>query len=100
MLYNPQWDYSLDSFIAWLETKPRGESYQYDSFTKCAVAQYNAAIGRTYKVPDTAPFLDGLTTEAKIERLASYGRPTFGALRDRAVKLRDNKSNKPWWKFW
>ena len=50
MLYDPKWQvkadpFSLDSLIAWLETKPAGASYDYMCNCNCLLAQYFAQAG-------------------------------------------------------
>ncbi len=51
MLYNestgkPRTDIlSLDSLIAWLETKPADETYDYTRSKKCVLQQYFTAMG-------------------------------------------------------
>ena len=57
MLYDPKWEVKTDDrelfgvrlrpLIAWLETKPAAEEYDYIEPTRCAVAQYLQSIGRS-----------------------------------------------------
>ena len=46
MLYDPKWDvFTIESFAAWLETKPENESYNFTEADNCAAAQYLKAKG-------------------------------------------------------
>lgn len=53
MLYDPKWEkkteapdvFSLDSLIAWLETKNPSISYRYGCNGHCLLAQYFTAMG-------------------------------------------------------
>lgn len=52
MLYDPKWEkdkqlgpISLRALIAWLETKPPKEKYEYCFPQSCALAQFRAACG-------------------------------------------------------
>lgn len=54
MLYDPKWErktdrvfggVSLQALIAWLETKPSDEKYDYGTPTQCAIAQYLQSRG-------------------------------------------------------
>lgn len=46
MLYDKKWDVaSLESFIAWLETKDPDEGYAWAGCTPCLMEQYGAAKG-------------------------------------------------------
>jgi hypothetical protein len=56
MLYDPKWEQKTDpefagirlsEFIAWLETKPADETYDYLKPTRCAAAQYLQSRGAT-----------------------------------------------------
>jgi hypothetical protein len=56
MLWDPSRDkkvevdpLSLPALIAWLETKPAGETYRYGRPSTCLAAQYNRSIGRQYE---------------------------------------------------
>jgi hypothetical protein len=41
MLYDPKWaEPSLPGFVAFAESKPAGETYNWNSPTNCAAAQY------------------------------------------------------------
>lgn len=54
MLNNPNWDKpiktepSLEGFIAWLETKPPEEEYNWRNDKECAVGQYAQSLGLCY----------------------------------------------------
>lgn len=51
MLYDPKWEtkkpdvFSLESLIAWLETRPADKEYCFMSNDGCMLAQYYLAIG-------------------------------------------------------
>lgn len=47
MLNNPNWDnkVTLANFIAFLETKPADEAYEYYSPVRCACAQFGDWLG-------------------------------------------------------
>jgi hypothetical protein len=47
MLYNPTWEriYTIESFAAWLASKPKGETYNFTEPENCAAAQYLKAQG-------------------------------------------------------
>jgi hypothetical protein len=79
MLYDPKWEVkadplSLESLIAWLETKDPASTYDFcDLRGNCLVDQWCRPLGRSYsELPD------------KIRRIA-YATPwTFGAALKRA----------------
>ena len=99
MLYNPQWDYSLDGLIRWLETKRGDEEYRYIDTKNCALAQFNAAIGRLYEMPDT--YLGNPSAlDVRLEQLARAVPHTFGDLLHRARIAKNPPPPRPWWKFW
>ena len=52
MLFKPSWEIrSLEGFIAWLETKAAGETYNWhDCGGECAYGQYMAAHGIPWSV--------------------------------------------------
>lgn len=62
MLYNPNWNtpapktkkkldiWSMESLIAWLETKPADQVYNYGLPNKCLLGQYFTAVGGGGKV--------------------------------------------------
>ena len=86
MLSREQWTKpSLGDFIAWLETKPQGEAYDWFRSSTCACGQYAATIGRKWFdmwcSPD-APLFSHLNALA-------YTKPhTFGALLARALEVK------------
>lgn len=51
MLNNPFWNVSLDSFIAWLETKNPEEQYDFnDCKGECLTGQYMTHLGIPWNV--------------------------------------------------
>lgn len=94
MLFDPKWEkptdvLSLDSLIMWLESIPRDRTYDYGDPMYCLAAQYNAHIGRKYKVvglfrpPSPDDDFDTL-----LETIALKGPRTFGAALERTRALR------------
>ena len=92
MLYDPKWQntttkpdvFSLESLIAWLETKPAEREYEWANCDgHCLLSQYLAAHGqhpvRDYKKLD-------VDMRAAIACELPY---TFGAALDRARAFRD-----------
>lgn len=81
-----------DDFIAWLETKPCAETYNYLATSRCALAQYSDA-----RTGDTWYSGSGLLAGSMGAKASPLGamewqaclRPnTFGALLKRVRKLR------------
>jgi hypothetical protein len=90
MLSREQWTKpSLDDFIAWLETKPRHEKYDWLSGATCACGQYGKSIG----VDDW--FVLWIDEKnflwADLNTLAYQQPRTFGGLLDRALASRAAK---------
>lgn len=94
MLYDLKWEkpdlelegVSLRAFIAWLETKPANEAYQYRNPFQCALAQYLQSTG--VPEPDSAVDL-GVVQEPGspqflFERILNQRPTTFGAALQRA----------------
>lgn len=55
MLYNPNWNktsdpFALSSLIAWLQTQPPEQKYNYISSRRCLLAQYFRAKGFKWMV--------------------------------------------------
>lgn len=86
MLYNPNWTkadpLTLDALIAWLETKPATRRYCYSDRGHCLAAQYNASIGRKYRVTSLFRPVDNF--DFKLEYIAVQVPSTFGAALARA----------------
>lgn len=97
MLYDPKWEktetkadpFTLQSLIAWLKTKRRGERYCYLDHGRCLLGQYFTACG--YK--NVEAFSDAIFDHADAEnvpypkvfnRIACDGERTFGAALERA----------------
>ena len=83
---------SLETFVAWLRTKPAGEEYDWPSWSDCACTQYALAMGTVSVDFVLAPHspvpsrnLD-VGFEDVIEKLAAVRPWTFGALRERAER--------------
>lgn len=76
MLLDPKWNterQTLGAFVAWLETKPAAEAYDWCNPERCAVTQY-AGFPRNLDV----------RFEVTLERLSVAGRWNFGSLLKRA----------------
>lgn len=60
MLFNPKWTkpeiYSLEGLIAWLETKPSDETYDWFDIKSCLVSQYLQSHGLS--IPEASRTLD------------------------------------------
>lgn len=86
MLSREQWTKpSLDDFIAWLETKPRGETYKWFSSSDCACGQYGESLGvRWFEWCDQPPW-------ETLNSLAYVKPHTFGGLLTRALALKAAK---------
>jgi hypothetical protein len=99
MLYNPQWKQDrkpgLDDLIAWLEQHDSNEFYKYNDVDSCLAAQYNASLGRDYEVPFPLRPAFG-SFNLKLERIAFYGKHTFGAALERAKKVNDQHGWRRW----
>ena len=90
MLYSPHRKApSLESFIAWLETKPEDETYTWSLCDRCACGQYARALG-IWKIWDEFIHLysrDRTGIWHKLNMLAfpkHDGADTFGRLLRRA----------------
>lgn len=75
---------SLQALIAWLESKPAGDSYTYSAACSCLAAQYNASIGREYLYNPTWFVFGWSKFDSKLERIAAKAPHTFGAALERA----------------
>jgi hypothetical protein len=95
MLNNQNWDkpktndiHSLDSLIAWLETKDPQKSYDYASTHRCMCAQYYKAKGYWLVVMWRTMFYHGLfdstTLPKHFNEIAECTPRTFGAALKRA----------------
>ena len=98
MLYDPRWEQktdkqfagiSLRGLIAWLETKPADEQYEYSQPLKCVAAQYLQSMGCPEK--DSSVDFGGyvaLETKAPdrdwLYQIVSQFPQTFGAALERA----------------
>jgi hypothetical protein len=99
MLYDPKWEielkadpFALENLIAWLETKPREETYSWDDGSECMLGQWLKTIDPTveckfdtgnlylYKVHGASVNLEKFEKIAKLE----YDWDTFGAALERA----------------
>lgn len=97
MLYDKRWDrqvtglplWSLDDFIAWLETKPAGERYRFTDSSNCAGAQYLKERG----LLQDGGFLELHAIPYPIRGLvnASGSRASFGSLLRRCRWARADK---------
>jgi hypothetical protein len=89
MLARTQWTKpSLDDFIAWLETKPPGEGYNWVQPRECACAQYAASIGLPwFEWVSHAWNTQGPVGFWERMNLLERERPwTFGALLEKALR--------------
>lgn len=91
MLFDPKWQVKADpltlqSLIAWLETKPPDEIYCYVDQGRSLAAQYNIEIGRKYAVYSLfdPPETDETKFDYALEWISCDGRQTFGATLSRA----------------
>ena len=83
MLAREQWDKpSFGDFIAWLETKPPDEKYEWMESSRCAGGQYFLSVGK--------PWYDAALTPLwmVINSLAYYEPRTFGGLLIRALRAK------------
>ena len=81
---------SLESLIAWLETKDPEEEYNWADYERCLIVQYCEATGADYVA--VACIASGKGRTAPIESLA-YDRPhTFGAALSRVRALSKEKA--------
>jgi len=87
MLHNPKWDVqtkpdalSLAGLVAWLETKPADEKYDFtDCRGKCLYGQYMASHGFGWE--------EASSFRANVYMHVAYQYPwTFGAALERARK--------------
>lgn len=91
MLFNPAWKrdtFTLQGLIAWLETKPPEQSYQYKSHYSCMLAQYFTAKGFESVDMSSATFDHRGGTEfvpVEIDSVAVHLPHTFGAALERAM---------------
>jgi hypothetical protein len=97
MLYDPRWEQktdrelfgiSLRAMIAWLETKPADEEYDYIDAPRCAIAQYLQAQGRSEddSVVDFWPTPEPSQKDYWLFDIACTVPWTFGAALERARK--------------
>jgi hypothetical protein len=92
MLHNPNWQKpkvnTLESLIAWLETKPPEQRYTYTNGWTCMVAQYYKAKGYWFVTVGPTRFGHGLNRNEELpfgfNAVAARGEPTFGAALERA----------------
>ena len=94
MLYDPKWDQdviykgvSRREFIAWLETMPPNEQYEYLFAGICAVAQFLRFKGDSLKdqIVDFGSLLRGPNDPGYwLDRIVSQKPYTFGAALERA----------------
>jgi len=83
VLFKPSWEIrSLEGWIAWLETKPADETYNWhDCRGECAYGQYMAAHGIPWAI--ASAYSDFRSKAYNI----AHPRPwTFGAALERARK--------------
>lgn len=108
MLYDPKWEVevkadplTLESLIAWLETKPTDEAYDYHNcHGRCLYGQYMASHGIKWKesgasIPGLAPKARDRFCELVYCAVADQGPWTFGAALERARAAVSNRSPKP-----
>jgi len=86
MLFRPQWEtktdpLTMEGLIAWLETKPADETYDYENCRgECLYGQYIASHGISWE-GSRGPFM------AHVYQHVAHQYPwTFGAALDRARK--------------
>lgn len=102
MLFDPKWNKpSLDSLIAWLETKNPTESYNFqDCNGKCLIGQYMASIGVDwgyYPLGSASPYaqmLEKLSRASghRFQNAVAWNLPrTFGAALARAKAFKANQ---------
>lgn len=106
MLYDPKWEqetkadpFSLESLIAWLETKPPQEKYDFCEWNNCLLAQWLQSIDPSAKVEQGGPHgyyyraLGRSIDLYRFQKIATSDRywvaknMTFGAALKRARKL-------------
>jgi hypothetical protein len=106
MLYNPSWKtpktddvHSLDSLIAWLETKDPDQSYDYFSGVTCLCAQYYRAKGYWFVLAFNIYFSHGLGNATLLPRgfdfIASVQPHTFGSALKRARAKQETEMIQP-----
>jgi len=71
--------------LAFLESKPAEETYEYQISGDCAAAQFNRSVGRRYEF---IPAVEGKASDFdnKLEAIAYQKPQTFGAMLERAKK--------------
>lgn len=80
--------FSKDGLIAWLERQPPDKEYEYCDVGGCLAAQFNAAVGRNYEVPNPFNVVAHLFKfEHRLERVACQKPYTMGAALKRAKRL-------------
>lgn len=98
MLYDPKWEreekmaylFKLETFVAWLESKPRDQSYKYACTGTCLLARYAQDNGFPQAVMGFLRwFPDGLDAPnsrlpAPFDNIAVSKPHTFGGALDRA----------------
>lgn len=86
MLYDPKWEQpklpTVSGFLAWLDTKPADEAYNWKDCKRCAQAQYIAS-----EFAGAGPMYWHLAQVLGVEAAAIEKPWTFGALRERIRKL-------------
>jgi uncharacterized membrane protein len=75
--------YSLDTFIAWLETMPAEGEYNYWDCGDCLVGQYATALG----IPDSW-FDIHSANHSQFGLIAALSPCTFGSALERAKAMR------------
>lgn len=74
--------FSLENLIAWLETKPRDEAYNWYSCRDCLAAQWIESVTGQVR-------FDFHRVVPHYLEIAGYGRHTFGAALTRARAIRE-----------
>lgn len=84
--------YSLDTFIAWLETMPGDRQYNFmGAGAPCLISQYVEALGCPEEYNEIHWSKTRLATNITVfGKIASDGRPTFGAALERAKAARSS----------
>lgn len=103
MLYDPKWEkpptkakvdpLTLKALIAWLEKQPATKAYCYQNSGTCLAAQYNASIGREYRVVafrGVCLFPRRTSFDQQLENIAVAGH-TFGEALARARRMVDKE---------
>ena len=106
MLHNPQNDlrtiYSVDNFVAWLETRDPNEKYTYISCNDCLIHRYFTAMGlsvnrvwaRGYML--TSNPKEELKYPSELNTIAIYGGQTVGGALE---YVKSGKKSSDWMNF-